>query len=78
MFGAVAAAVRLGRGANDLRRAVGELRDVLVSMRALTDSYERAKEDGTITPEEAERLLQQLAVVARQGMEARAIIERLV
>jgi len=47
-------------------------------MRALTDSYERAREDGTITPEEAERLLQQLAVVARQGMEARAIIERLV
>jgi hypothetical protein len=78
MFGAVAAAVRMGRGVKDLRNAVGELRDVLVSMRALTDSYERAKEDGTITPDEAERLLQQLAVTTRQGMEARAVIERLV
>jgi hypothetical protein len=78
MFGAVAAAVRMGRGVKDLRNAVSELRDVLVSMRALTDSYERAKEDGTITPDEAERLLQQLAVTTRQGMEARAVIERLV
>lgn len=78
MFGAVAAAVRMGRGVKDLRNAVSELRDVLVSMRALTDSYERAREDGTITPDEAERLLQQLAVTTRQGMEARAVIERLV
>jgi predicted RNA-binding Zn ribbon-like protein len=78
MFGAVAAAVRMGRGVKDLRNAVSELRDVLVSMRALTDSYERAKEDGTITPDEAERLLQQLAATTRQGMEARAVIERLV
>ena len=42
MFGAVAAAVRMGRGVKDLRNAVSELRDVLVSMRALTDSYARA------------------------------------
>ena len=78
MIGSIKAAWNFARKGGELRGAISEVQDVIAELNALTQKYERASADGNISPEEAEALLKQVAVVARQGMEARAVIARII
>lgn len=76
MFGRLAAAARMAVGLRGAKEAFSEIRDVIVAVRTLAATYEDARSDGQITPEECERIMLQLGVVARQGMEAKLQLER--
>ena len=78
MIGRIKTAWSFARKGGELRRAIGEVQDVIAGLNAITQQYERASADGNISPEEAEVLLKQVAVVARNGMEARAVIARII
>ena len=78
MISSIKAAWSFARKGGELRGAIGEVQDVIAGLNALTQQYERASADGDISPEEAEALLKQVAVIARNGMEARAVIARII
>jgi len=75
MFGAISTGFKVALKAKKLKGAINEVKDVIVAVNALTDQYESDVADGNVSPQEAERLAISVGRVARQGLEAKAVIE---
>jgi hypothetical protein len=77
MIGAVWTGVKVAWRLKHLKTVVSELRDVFVALSTLKSGYAKANEDGEISPTEAKRLIEQMAVAVEQGMEAEAALRKL-
>jgi hypothetical protein len=77
MIGGIVTGLKVAWRLKDVKRAISEMKDVVVSVNALTAAYRQAQADGKITPEEAERLVVQVGAVARNGMEAKEVLEQI-
>lgn len=74
MIGALMAGVSVARKAATVKRAVGEVQDVMKALDELSSTYKRIASDGKITQKEAQELVRKVAEIAEEGNEARQIL----
>lgn len=77
MISSIVTGLKVAYRLKDVKKAISEIKDVVVAVNALSESYKQAQADGEITPAEAERLVVQVGAVARNGMEAKAVLEKI-
>ena len=79
--GITGAGVLIGRQAKRLANAKTAYRDVsdaFVALQVLSTRYKEAAADGTITPTEAEYVVQQVGTVVRETLEARESLDKVI
>lgn len=74
MIGALMAGVSVARKAATVKRAVGEVQDVMKALDELSSTYKRIASDGKITQKEAQELVRKVAEIVEEGNEARRIL----
>jgi len=79
--GITGAGVLIGRQAKRLanaKAAYREVSDAFVALQVLSTRYKEAAADGTITPTEAEYVVQQVGTVVRETLEARESLDKVI
>ena len=72
-------AVKQAKRISDAKKAWKEVHDAFISLNLLSDKYRKAlADDGKISPEESEYLVQQLAKVVRETLEARDALNKVI
>jgi hypothetical protein len=79
--GITGAGVLIGRQAKRIanaKAAYREVSDAFVALQVLSTRYKEAAADGTITPTEAEYVIQQVGTVVRETLEARESLDKVI
>jgi hypothetical protein len=79
--GITGAGVLIGKQAKRLahaKAAYREISDAFVALGVLSTRYKEAAADGTITPTEAEYVVQQVGTVVRETLEARESLDKVI
>tara|TARA_Y100001973_G_C5169410_1_gene318131 strand:+ start:1123 stop:1416 length:294 start_codon:yes stop_codon:yes gene_type:complete len=79
--GITGAGVLIGRQAKRIasaKAAYREVSDAFVALGVLSTRYKEAAADGTITPTEAEYVVQQVGTVVRETLEARESLDKVI
>ena len=78
MLGAISTGFNIALRAKKFKRAMGEIKDVIVAVNAITASYNSMMADSKISPTEAENLAISVGRLAKEGIEAKAVIEEII
>jgi len=79
--GITGAGVLIGRQAKRIanaKAAYREVSDAFVALQVLSTRYKEAAADSTITPTEAEYVVQQVGTVVRETLEARESLDKVI